>query len=152
MWLKRTAITFSFPQCSTSRKCLFLYLALMWQTVCLVISAKEMQCLFWYVLLGGGRIAQRMRKRRTRGWGVWGVCVRGRKMSIHEEGLSEQVVYTWQTLIIIIIIIISKGHSKQSGYLSKAADPCCENQSGQQCLQVWRVEECGWKHKDKKSK
>lgn len=63
MWLKGAAIAFSFPQCSTSRKCLFLYLALMWQTVCFVISAKDIKCLFWYKL-GGVRLAGRTGERR----------------------------------------------------------------------------------------
>lgn len=98
---------------SPSVKCLFLYLTLMWQTVCFVISAKDIKCLFW---LGGVRLAVRMREHRE--------DVKGREMSIYEECLSEHVVYTWQTLIIIIIIviIICKGHSKQRGYLSAAAE------------------------------
>lgn len=48
--------------------------------------------------------------------------VRGRETSVGEDCLSEEVVYTRQTLI--IIIIICKGHSKQSGYLSAGTDPC----------------------------
>lgn len=79
---------------SPSSKCLFLYLTLMWQTVCFVISAQDI----WYKL-GGVRLAGRMGEQEE--------DVKGREMSIHEECLSEQVVYTWQTLMIIIIIIIT---------------------------------------------
>ena len=89
----------------------------MWQTVCFVISAKDIKCLFWYKL-GGVRLAGRTGEQEE--------DVKGREMSIYEECLSEQVVYTWQTLIIIIIIIIiiCKGHSELSGYLSAAMEPC----------------------------
>lgn len=75
--------------------------SVMWKTVCFVISAKDIKCLFWYKL-GGVRLAGRLQ----------GGCLGKRGMSVYEECLSEQVVYTWQTLIIIIIIIICKGQSK----------------------------------------
>ena len=77
--------------------------SVMWKTVCFVISAKDIKCLFWYKL-GGVRLAGRTE----------GGCLGKRGMSVYEECLSEQVVYTWQTLIIIIIIIIiiCKGQSK----------------------------------------
>lgn len=114
--ITRRCCCFSFPQCSTSRKCLFLYLTLMWQTVRFVISAKDIKCL----LIQIGRCETCWENGREREEDV-----KAREMSIREECLSKQVVYTSQTLIItiIILIIICKGHSKQSGYLSAANEP-----------------------------
>lgn len=92
--IKRRYYRFFISPC---RKCIFLYLALMWQTLCFVISAKDINCLFWYKL-GGVRLAGRMGEQEE--------DVKGREMCILKECLSEQVVYTWQTLIIILIIIL----------------------------------------------
>lgn len=58
------------------QKMSFLYLTLMWQTVCFVISAKDIKCLFWYKL-GGVRLAGRMRKQER--------DVKGREMSIRRR-------------------------------------------------------------------
>lgn len=75
--IKRSCYRFFIPPSVQQAENVFsLYLTLMWQTVCFVISAKDIKCLFWYKL-GGVRLAGRM--------GEWEADVKGREMSIYES-------------------------------------------------------------------
>lgn len=55
---------FYFPE----RKLSFPLSSIMWKTVCFVISAKDIKCLFWYKL-GGVRLAGRTEEHEEDVWG-----------------------------------------------------------------------------------
>lgn len=114
IWLHGDAIAFSFPQCSTSRKCLFLYLALMWQTLCFVISAKDIKCLFWYKL-GGVRLAGRIGEQ--------------------EEGVKEREMHSWRVFIKASCLHFTNSnhnhnnlnHNLQRAFQAARVSICCES-------------------------